>query len=337
MDMKRFILLILLVTLFTGTAWAGVRLDWDDTTETGADEFIVTGNDTLEGETGGEAASLALGEVNAELQTPSLTASLVASHDSALTLETVMFDASGSHAEDSSITLYEWDLDGDGEFDTSSASEILEHTYISDGVVLVQVRVTDSLGQSALSEALQLHIVNRLPIARFYANLGGAKEGSHIQFTDYSHDEDGVISSWSYDFGDGTTSNEANPSHSYDIAGVFQVALSVADDDGASSGIYVFEIEIPNLAPQAEFTLQQSTLNVGQPLIVIDESTDLSVDGEIVHVAWDFGDGTYQAGGPSSDNVYSHVFTVSGIYTITLYVIDNDGSMALTQSTIQVL
>ncbi len=51
----------------------------------------------------------------------------------------------------------------------------------------------------------------------------------------------------------------------------------------------------------------------------------------------DFGDGTYLAGGPSSDNVYSHTFTVAGSYTITLYVIDNDGSMARAQSTVVVL
>ena len=113
--------------------------------------------------------------------------------------------------------------------------------------------------------------------------------------------------------------------------------MSVSDDDGAISDAYVLEIEILNMVPLVEFTQQQSSVKAGQSLILIDESIDPSENGEIVHVAWDFGDGTHQAGGPSSDNVYSHVFAVSGTYTITLYVIDNDGGMAHTQSTIEVL
>jgi len=349
MGMKRFILVILLIALASGTTWAGVRMSLDGIATADTAKTVSELEDNLEGQTDSEVSFLVLGELDvatqspsltavlAAVQTPSLTASLVVSHGSALTQETVTFDASGSRSGDSVITLYEWDLDGDGIFDTSSSSETWEHAYSDDGVVLVQVRVTNDLGESALSEALQLDIVNRSPTAQFEANLSDVQENSLIQFQNLSYDEDGVISSWLYDFGDGTTSNEANPFHSYGVAGTFQVTLSVTDSDGASSDIFVVEIEIPNSVPQAEFILQQSTLNVGQPLIVIDKSIDPSADGEIVHVAWDFGDGTYQAGGPSSDNVYSHTFALSGTYTITLYVIDDDGSMARAQSTITVL
>lgn len=67
----------------------------------------------------------------------------------------------------------------------------------------------------------------------------------------------------------------------------------------------------------------------------LDRSND--VDGRIVHVAWDVGNGAYQAGGSSSDNVYLNVFTAPGAYTITLYVIDSDGGMARMQSTVEIL
>jgi len=67
------------------------------------------------------------------------------------------------------------------------------------------------------------------------------------------------------------------------------------------------------------------------------DAIDPSENGEIVHVAWDFGDGTHQAGGPPSDSAYSHVFTTPRTYTITLYVIDNNGGMARIQSTVEVL
>ena len=336
MDMKRFILAILLVTLASGVAGAGVQLNLDSGIVSGSAPPPVVFDADSGGQTSGETSSIFLGEAYAE-QTPSLTALLVASHDSVSTLDTVTFDASGSLPGDGVITLYEWDLDGDGDFDVSSSSETWEYLYVDNGPVFVQVRVTNDLGESAVSEVLQLDIVNRAPTARFAVSLGDGAEGSFVQFVDSSYDIDGTVSSWAWDFGDGRISNEASPTHAYASAGFFSVALSITDNNGDTSDAYVFEIEILNVGPLAEFTLQQSTVNVAQPLVFVDESVDLSANGEIVHVAWDFGDGAYQAGGPSSDNVYSHVFTAPGTYTVTLYVIDNDGAMARTQTTVEVL
>lgn len=335
MDMKRFILVALLLTLASGPAWASVRLDLDTGVLSGPVDALNA--ITIEGQTSSEASALLLGEASIAVETPPLTAWLVASHGSVSTLTTVTFDASASLPGDGSFTLYEWDLDGDGDFDASSPSETWEHVYVESGVVFVQVRVTNDLGESTLSDALQLDVVNRLPIAQFDVNLGNGVEGDVIQFLNLSNDLDGTISSWLWNFGDGSTSNEASPTHIYDTADLFSVALSVTDDNGDTSDAYVFEIEILNLEPVAEFSPQQSTTNVEQLLIFVDESVDLSANGEIVHVAWDFGDGAYQAGGPSSDNVYSHVFTTPGMYTVTLYVIDNDGAMARTQSSVEVL
>ena len=50
-------------------------------------------------------------------------------------------------------------------------------------------------------------------------------------FTDTSTD-DGSIVSWTWDFGDGNSSSEQNPSHSYDTAGSYTVSLTVSDNDG---------------------------------------------------------------------------------------------------------
>jgi PKD repeat protein len=337
MNMKRLTFLILLIMLVGVTTWAGVRLDMGSSNVGGTSMLFDVAETSIVGQTGSKISTVFLGEASTEVQTPSLTAALTVSHDSAFTLETVTFDASGSLPGDGVITLYEWDLDGDGVFDESSSEETWVHAYTDDGVVFVQSRVTNDLGESAVSEVLQLDIVNQLPTARFVVNLGDGVEGNLAQFVDSSYDVDGIISSWTWDFGDGTTSNEANPTHIYNTGGLFSVALFVIDDDGAISDTYVFEIEVFNSGPVAEFTVQQSTLNVEQPLILIDTSFDQSVDGEIIHIAWDFGDGVYQAGGPSSDNTYSHIFTVSGSYRITLYVIDNGGAMASTQITVEVL
>lgn len=50
--------------------------------------------------------------------------------------------------------------------------------------------------------------------------------GRPIQFTDYSK---GEIISWLWDFGDGTTSAERNPVHTYATAGMFEASLTISD------------------------------------------------------------------------------------------------------------
>ena len=337
MDMKRFAFLVLLVLFVSATAWAGVRLNLDSGDISGSTSLLEATETSIEGETGSEAIDIFLGEGSMEVQTPSLSALLTVSHESVYTLETVTFDASGSQPGAGEIILYEWDLNGEGIFDESSTESAITRTYTEDGTVSVQVRITNDLGGSVVSDVLLLTIMNQQPLARFSADFENSAEGSLVQFVDFSHDDDGVIASWMWDFGDGFTSNESSPSHIYNTSGVFRATLSVTDNDGALSETYGFEIAVLNTAPQAEFTLDQPTVSAGSPLILIDESFDPSSNGEIVHVAWDFGDGVYQAGGPSSNNEYSHTFAVSGTYVITLYVIDDDGAMARTQMTIQVL
>ena len=53
-------------------------------------------------------------------------------------------------------------------------------------------------------------------------------------FSDASSDSDGLVTSWSWDFGDGNSSAAQNPSHSYAAAGDYTVELTVSDDDGAT-------------------------------------------------------------------------------------------------------
>ncbi|MFC2141004.1 PKD domain-containing protein, partial [Acidobacteriota bacterium] len=49
-------------------------------------------------------------------------------------------------------------------------------------------------------------------------------------FTDTSTDPDGTIVSWLWDFGDGNTSTQQNPSHTYAADGTYTVTLTVTDD-----------------------------------------------------------------------------------------------------------
>jgi PKD repeat protein len=58
-----------------------------------------------------------------------------------------------------------------------------------------------------------------------------------VVFTDTSTDADGTIVSWLWDFGDGNTSTQQNPSHTYAAAGTYTVTLTVTDDCALTDSI----------------------------------------------------------------------------------------------------
>ena len=70
------------------------------------------------------------------------------------------------------------------------------------------------------------------PVARIKYSPEQPKVGSNIFFESDSTDEDGTIVSWHWDFGDGTTSNQQNPTHKYTKAGEYTVTLTVMDNYG---------------------------------------------------------------------------------------------------------
>jgi photosystem II stability/assembly factor-like uncharacterized protein len=55
-----------------------------------------------------------------------------------------------------------------------------------------------------------------------------------VSFTDTSTDPDGSVVGWAWDFGDGATSTERHPNHTYAAANTYIVSLTVTDDDGAT-------------------------------------------------------------------------------------------------------
>jgi hypothetical protein len=86
------------------------------------------------------------------------TARLAADPSPALSGQTVRFDAGRSTAGATALTRFEWDLDGDGSFETDTgASPTAERAYPTPGDSLVRVRVTDAAGRSATATH-ELHV-----------------------------------------------------------------------------------------------------------------------------------------------------------------------------------
>ncbi|MDG6219615.1 MAG: NosD domain-containing protein, partial [Candidatus Thermoplasmatota archaeon] len=77
-----------------------------------------------------------------------------------------------------------------------------------------------------------------------------------INFTDHSTDPDGLsdLNNWTWDFGDGTTSYEQHPNHSYAINGIYTVSLAIRDTQGASD-VTSQSRTVLNVEPIANFTV----------------------------------------------------------------------------------
>jgi MYXO-CTERM domain-containing protein len=73
---------------------------------------------------------------------------------------------------------------------------------------------------------------NILPVADF-----SASGGPSVSFKDKSTDANGMIVAWEWDFGDGESSTEQNPSHAYAMEGAYTVTFTATDREiDASEG-----------------------------------------------------------------------------------------------------
>jgi PKD repeat protein len=128
-------------------------------------------------------------------------------------------------------TQWQWDF-GDG---NSSQAQHPMHTYTSPGIYTVSLTVTDELGNTDTQVKEGFIVVDRTPVlhAEFTAdNMKGTGASASVNFLDQST---GEITGWLWDFGDGSTSAERNPTHTYVGAGTYNVTLTVTGPGGSDS------------------------------------------------------------------------------------------------------
>ena len=147
-------------------------------------------------------------------------------------------------------------------------------------------------------------------------------EGEPVSFdgsSSFDPDEDPLTYLW--DFGDGQTSNDKNPSHTYLQDGNYTLTLVVNDGKGDSDPIQT-TASILDKDPQAAFIA--NPLSGSAPLTVDFTDQSSSYDG-ITSFQWDFdNDGTVD----STDKNPSHTYNSPGTYTASLTVFEADGDQS---------
>ncbi len=173
-------------------------------------------------------------------------------------------------------------------------------------------------------------VADQPPVASFTESATTAPTGTAITFdASASHDPDGTIVSYSWNFGDGMTATGVTTSHSYAIAGSYMVTLTVTDNSG-STGMSSATKTITDRAPTASFTFTPANPTVGQT-VIFDGSTIFDPDGTITNYSWTFGDG-----GTGTGVTTTHAYAAANTYTVTLTVTDNSGNTGTSSAMITV-
>lgn len=153
------------------------------------------------------------------------------------------------------IVEYSWDLDGDGEMDVQG--RLATHVFEEVGAHSVRVRVEDEGGLSA-EDRLTVTVVpeeNAPPVPRPSVEQW-VRPGRNLWFREQSHDPDGTIVLYRWDFdGDGvfdySNSSNGNTTHVYIEEGLYVAVLQVTDNRGEVATATV-NIEVSTDAPGEE-------------------------------------------------------------------------------------
>ncbi len=176
------------------------------------------------------------------------------------------------------------------------------------------------------------------PVPSFFFSPTTPREDDDVYFDgSASTDGDGRIVAYSWAFGDGKTETSSSSSirHHYDLAGTYNVVLTVTDDRGLSVSTKPQQVQVAAITdPIASFTVSP-TAPTPHTLVTFDASGSKASTGRsIVEYQYNFGDGSPIS--KSSHAIANHVFTADGEYVVTLKVTDSSGRVGAASNTVSV-
>lgn len=250
------------------------------------------------------------------------SASFTATADPTLS-DTVNFDASAStvNGSNSNVAEYVWQFNDTGgsfpqDFTVETTSSTESYTFPSPGPYNVALTVMAADGTSNGTANLTTAQAN--PVASFTTTPNPPIAASSATFNSAtSHDPNpgGSISSYSWDFGDSTTSSTPSPTHTYATPGQYTVKLTVTDALSRKDTL-TRTVTVLDAIPTASFSAPSGL--AGTSLVFHGSAADS--DGSIAATSWNFGDGN----GASGTNV-SHTYSAAGTYAVTFSATDATG------------
>jgi subtilisin-like proprotein convertase family protein len=262
-------------------------------------------------------------------------AALVASSTNPLSGVDVGLDATGTivNHDPGFVAQYDWDLDGDQIFETSTFLPTLTTTWATPGLRTVRVRVTDDFGATDIA-SVDVDVQNRAPAGTLEVLSAPVVAGvaTTLSVPDGA-DADGTIDAYTWDAdGDGAIDAVTGPEPTFEFVyatpGTYTARVEIRDDSGGITTVTkTVVVETPNLPPTAVLTASPQTADPGET-ITLSAVGSSDPDGTVGEYRWDTdGDGSYELSTgttPTTSVTYSN----PGTFGVRVRVIDDRGGFA---------
>jgi PKD repeat protein len=226
-----------------------------------------------------------------------------------------------------SILNSRWDF-GDGGHGEGNR---VEHTFVKSGNYVVTLTVRTDAKTDCNTSSLQKRItINEPPVAAAGEDCQTGVNQIVIFDGSASKDEDGVISSYSWDFGDGQTGRGVRVRHQYQRSGKYKATLTVTDNTNLSNNSASDTLTVTvNSSPKPIVSIGESPETIADVQssgasvcpgkeVILSAKNSLDPDGEIISYSWNFGDGS----APKKGQEVKHTWRSAGTYSLVLEVDD---------------
>lgn len=210
---------------------------------------------------------------------------------------------------------------------TTGTGATVVHGWCKVGNLTITLTVSDDDG-GTVTGTLPITIINSPPTLKSVNGPTSLDEAISGSYSATTNEPCGQTLLYDWNFGDGTTSSSAAPSHAWADNGSFTVNLTVKDRDGGSAS-GTLAVTVKNVAPAISSTTIPTGLKQGEVGSFKVAASDVPAD--VLSYNWDFGDGATA----TSANA-THAYARSGSFTVTVTVTDDDGGISTRSGTVVV-
>lgn len=207
-------------------------------------------------------------------------------------------------------TSYSWNL-GNG---TTSSLKDVSGTYLTPGTYTATLVATGGGTSATYTMTITVYPA---PLVSFHASDTSVCPGTTVSFTSTTSGGTPGPMTYIWNFGDGTLSTLATPTHAYSTPGYYRVTLSVTNSMGCVSTLSIPTYMHVFTPPSAKFTTA-TTHFCNPPGAAVFTNTSSGIPA--LSYAWQFGDG-----GTSTATSPTHSYSGAGSYNVKLVVTDGNG------------